>query len=126
MTIAYIAGPLEHTGKVGTPQKCKTAYQIEQNIRRAEDLMLELSNMGYAVICVHSQARFMMGECSREHWLEADQELLKVSGIVVLTRGWRSSPGTLAEVALAFDLGKPVFESADHLRMNRKLVDGEA
>lgn len=125
-SVGYIAGPLEHTGQIGRPRKCKSAWEIEQNIRRAEDLFRKMSNLGFACICVHLQARYMMGECDREHWLWADQLLLKRCQFVVLSPGWRSSPGTLAEIELAFLMGIPVFNGhakfMQRIELTRKMA----
>jgi len=50
--VAYIAGPFT----------AGTAWEIEQNIRRAEEMALKLWRAGVAAICVHSIARFFHGE----------------------------------------------------------------
>ena len=44
---------------------------------------------------------------------------LEVCDAVLLTPGWKQSPGTLAEVERAKELGMPIFESLEELNEQR-------
>jgi hypothetical protein len=99
MKVVYIAGPF----------RAANAWLIEQNIRRAEEVALEVWRMGAAVICPHTNTRFFQGAADDEVWLKGDLELVKRSDAVVMVSGWMSSVGARAELELADTLGIPVF-----------------
>lgn len=107
MKIAYIAGPFRATN----------AWEIEQNIRRAEALSLEVWNVpGWCAICPHANTRFFQGAAPDKVWLDGDIEILRRCDAMILVPGWEKSSGTRAEVevAIAFDI--PVYDSVRTLR----------
>ena len=97
--VVYIAGPF----------RAPSAWEIEQNIRRAEALALEVWRAGITAICPHTNTRFYQGAAPDEVWLEGDLEILRRCDAVLLTEGWDESAGTLAEVAEAKRGKIPVF-----------------
>lgn len=99
MKIIYIAGPF----------RAPNAWEIEQNIRRAETLALEIWRMGAAVICPHANTRFFQGAADDEVWLEGDLEILRRCDAVVMTKDWEKSQGAKAEHAFAEKEGVPIF-----------------
>ena len=101
MKVAYIAGPF----------RAASAWGIEQNIRRAEELALEAWQAGFAVLCPHTNTRFFQGAAPDHIWLDRDLELLARCDLVILAEGWERSTGTRAEITHAKSLGIPVFES---------------
>jgi nucleoside 2-deoxyribosyltransferase len=97
--VVYVAGPI----------RAESAWQREQNIRRAEALALEVWRRGCAAICVHAAARFYDEAEARENgWLELDLELLRRCDAVLVVEGSDESKGTQAEIALAERIGIPV------------------
>lgn len=67
MRVVYIAGPF----------RAENAWEIEQNIRRAEEAALELWRAGAAVLCPHTNTRYFQGAAPDHVWLEGDLELLR-------------------------------------------------
>ncbi len=105
MKVIYIAGPF----------RGPNAWEIERNIRRAEEIALACWRLGAAVICPHANTRFFTGAAPDEVWLEGDMELLKRSDAVMLTENWSRSSGATAEREEARRFGLPVFESLEQL-----------
>jgi nucleoside 2-deoxyribosyltransferase len=99
LKVIYIAGPF----------RAPTAWQIEQNVRHAETLALEVWRRGAAALCPHTNSRFYHGEGSDEIFLEGGLELLRRSDALILVDHWQHSAGTKAEIDLARSLGLPVF-----------------
>lgn len=101
----YIAGPIA----------APTAYQREQNIRRAEALALEVWKLGAVPICVHAANRFFEGELPVQTWLDGDLELLRRCDAVLVVPGWEHSHGTIGELAEAARVRLPILYSVDEL-----------
>ena len=99
MKVVYIAGPF----------RGPNAWEIEQNIRRAEALALEVWRLGAVALCPHTMNRFFSGAAEDHIWLNGDLELLTRCDAVLLAPNWRSSTGALAERDLAVFRGMPVF-----------------
>ena len=100
MKKAYVAGPY----------RAKTHYEIEQNIRRAEAVAIELWQKGYAVFCPHKNTAHFDGLCPDYVWLEGDLEWLVYADVLVLVPGWENSLGTLLEREEAERLGIEIKE----------------
>lgn len=105
MRVVYIAGPF----------RGPNAWEIEQNIRRAEALALEVWRAGFAALCPHTNTRFFQGAAPDEVWLAGDLELLGRCDAVLLTLDWQRSSGARAEVDYAKTRGIPVFETLAEL-----------
>jgi len=101
MKLIYVAGPF----------RAKDAWEIEQNIRRAEELSLEIWRAGAVAICPHLNTRFFQGAAPDDVWLEGDKEIIRRCDAVCLVQNWEKSVGTQAEVALASEIGIPVLPS---------------
>ena len=99
--VVYIAGPFRGAN----------AWEIEQNIRRAEELALEAWKTGAAVICPHTNTRFFQGAAPDHIWLEGDLEFVLRSNAVLTTPDWERSVGATREVALAHEMKIPIFRS---------------
>ena len=99
--VVYIAGPFRGAN----------AWEIEQNIRRAEELALEAWKAGAAVLCPHTNTRHFGGVLPDEVWLAGDQEFVVRSNAVLTTPDWGRSFGATAEVALAREMQIPIFHS---------------
>ena len=111
MKLIYVAGPFRGTNN----------WEIEQNIRRAETLALEVWRAGYACICPHTNTRFYQGAADDKVWLEGDIEIMLRCDAVLLTPDWRRSSGARAEVDVADGQDMPVFETLDCLNEYFKL-----
>lgn len=105
MKVIYVAGPF----------RGPSAWAIEQNIRRAEELALEVWRAGYACICPHTNTRFFQGAAPDHVWLEGDLELVCRCDALLLTEDYARSSGARAEREYAVARGIPVFESLQTL-----------
>lgn len=106
MIVVYIAGPF----------RGPNSWEIECNIRRAEELALSAWRAGFAVICPHTNTRFFQGAGPDAIWLEGDLEILRRCDAVLLTTDWQRSSGARAEVECANSNGIPVFETLADLQ----------
>lgn len=108
--VVYIAGPY----------RAPTNYEVEQNVREAEALILPLASAGFTPLCPHSMFRFFHGTMDDQYWLDATLYLLGRADCVLLVPGWEASVGTRREVAQARLLDMPVFENmTDLIRWSR-------
>lgn len=113
MNVAYVAGPYA----------ARTAHDIDENIRRAREVAVELWRQGWAVICPHLNTAHFDGavypddlDADRRVWLRGDLELIGLlrpgRDVVVTENGitrWDCSTGTLREVAEATNRGVSVY-----------------
>lgn len=102
MKVIYIAGPFRGAN----------SWEMEQNIRRAEELALSVWRLGgCAAICPHTNTRFYQGAAPDEVWLDGDLEILKRCDAVLMTEDWKRSTGATAEHEFALQERIPVFYS---------------
>jgi hypothetical protein len=101
MNVVFVAGPYRHTDE----------WRVFQNIRRAETLALSLWSMGLAVICPHKNTEHFGGAAPDAVWLDGALEMVRRSDAVVCLPDWEESEGACGEVALAKQMGIPVFYS---------------
>lgn len=106
LCVVYIAGPY----------RAENAWQIHQNVLRAEAAIPELIRRGYAPICVHKMTENLQGLFSDQTYLDIGLELVRRSDAICLLKGWRQSKGSVEEYELAKELGlETVFESQDEM-----------
>jgi hypothetical protein len=105
MKVVYVAGRF----------RAPTAWNIEQNVRRAEELALEVCKLGAMALCPHTNTRFFQGTLPDAFWLEGTTELLRRCDAVMLTPGWEESAGSRGEKAEAEKRGMPVFHDLGEL-----------
>ena len=105
MKVCYVAGPF----------RAPNAWEIEQNIRRAETLALEVWRAGMACICPHANTRFYQGATPDDVWLQGDLELVSRCDAVLLTPDWARSAGARSEKVFAEDRGIPIFTTLAEL-----------
>ena len=103
--VIYIIGPF----------RSKNGWLIEQNIRRAEEVSLNLWELGFAVICPHTNTRFFNGSLNDSIWLEGDKEILKRCDAAFLISGWEFSTGCNEEVQFCRYIEKPYFNDIKEL-----------
>lgn len=106
MPVVFVAGPF----------RGPNAWEIELNIRRAEELALEVWKLGAAAICPHSMNRFFFGTLDEEYYLRGDLELLRRSDAMIMVHDWERSTGARAERKAAIVDGTPVFYTIPDLK----------
>ena len=106
MKLVYVAGPF----------RAPLLWEIEQNIRRAEYLALQVWRLGAACICPHTNTRFYTGAAPDHVWLDGDLEILRRCDALICTYDWEKSSGASAEVGFAVKHGIPVFRAIDELQ----------
>lgn len=105
MHVVYISGPL----------RAENAWEIEHNVRKAEELALEVWEAGMAAICPHTNTRFFSGVLPDNAWLKGDLAIIDGCSAILMTPNWCESEGAKAEEAHARRQGIPVFYDLDDL-----------
>lgn len=105
MKVIYVAGPFRGPG----------SWAIENNIRRAEALSLEVWRLGAAAVCPHTNTRFFQGAAPDDVWLDGDLAILAKCDAILMTPDWERSSGARAEESFARAQGLPVFYALDAL-----------
>jgi len=105
MKVVYIAGPF----------RADNAWEIEQNVRRAEELSLEVWRLGFVALCPHTNTRFFQGAADDDVWLRGYLELVVRSDAVLVVQGWENSSGAQAEAKLAAVHNIPIFYTTEEL-----------
>jgi hypothetical protein len=105
MRIVYIAGPF----------RGPTAWDIERNVRAAEELAFEVFQLGAMPMIPHANTRFFHGQGPDLFWLEGTLELLRRCDAMILTPDWRRSTGASVERLEALKRGIHVFEHVGDL-----------
>ena len=106
MTLVYVVGPY----------RAASAWQVEQNVRSAEALALEVWRAGGVAICPHANTRYFQGELPDTTWLAGDLEILCRCAAVLLCPNWQNSEGSRRELSVAKARGIPIFKTIDDLR----------
>lgn len=104
--VVYIAGPY----------RGKDSWEVEQNIRRAEELALGVWLMGAAALCPHANTRFFQGAADDKIWLDGDLAMLARCDAILMTPDWPRSSGAMAELAFARSHAIPAFLSLKDLK----------
>ena len=110
--IIYVAGPLTGRGRLST----NSAIEYEINKGKMVDVAVDILMGRKSPYCPALDDRyfFLGGTQRRVREPEIKRmsfDFLNVSEAVVLCDGWKKSPGTLAEIKRADELGIPVFNS---------------
>lgn len=106
LPVVYIAGPY----------RAATPWQVQANIRHAQEHALTVWKLGAVALCPHSNTGQFEGECDDSVWLEGDKELLRRCDALLLISGWEASTGARAEHQLAIAVGIPCFEVLGRLK----------
>lgn len=105
--VIYVAGKL--TGP--------NNYEIMQNVRRAEEVGMEVVKAGaYPAIPHANTGMTFWGVGDEAFWYKGTLELLRRCDAVITVPGWQDSKGAVAEVREASLLKMPIFETARELR----------
>lgn len=112
MKLIFVSGPFRGANH----------WEQERNIRRAEELSLEVWKLGAVGLCPHTNTRFFQGALPDDVWLRGDLEMLRRCDGMLLVSGWNRSRGATAEFDFACRRGIPVFTSLSRLKswMNRR------
>lgn len=105
MKVIYVAGPF----------RGPNSWAIENNIRRAEALSLDVWKLGAAAICPHTNTRFFQGAAPDHLWLDGDLAILAKCDAILMTPDWSRSTGATAEKEFAEARGIPVFRTIEAL-----------
>ena len=106
MKVIYIIGPF----------RAENSWEVEQNVRRAEAVALEIWRMGAVPICVHAMCRNYTGAAPDDVWLKGDLELLKRSDAAFVMPAIEGSSGSQDEVTLCDERGMLVFTNLRNLK----------
>lgn len=102
MKLIYISGPIT----------APTAWEVEQNVRRAEAASMELFRRGVTNICVHAMGRFMDGVLKHGEWLKHDLAIIdRCDAVYICAEKFSHSLGTCMEVEYARAQHKRVFRA---------------
>lgn len=99
MKVVYIAGPF----------RGPTPWDVEQNIRRAEELALAVAEVGAMPLCPHTMTRYFDKQCNDSFWIEGTMELLRRCDAIIMTENWERSSGARGEYTEAQKLNFPIF-----------------
>jgi nucleoside 2-deoxyribosyltransferase len=101
VSVCYVAGPY----------RASSEYLVKQNIRKAEDVAIQLWAAGFVPVCPHMNTAFFGGAYGLpdEVWLKGDLEIIKRCDFVVVIPGWQTSQGTLHEIEVARQAGLHVY-----------------
>jgi hypothetical protein len=116
MKLVYIAGPY----------RGETAWEVEQNIRRAEIAAYKVAKCGALPVCPHANTRPYFQSCRDDRfWLDGYLELVRRCDAFMPIEGWRESTGSVAEREEAFKSGSRVFVEEDYALL-KAWVDEES
>lgn len=105
MKVVYIAGPF----------RGKTAWDVAQNVRRAEVRALEVWALGAAALCPHANTANFDKTLTDQIYLDGTMEMLKRCDALITVPGYEISEGSRAEIQKAYDLRIPVYHDINAL-----------
>lgn len=102
--LVYIAGP--YTAPDG--------WEIERNVRRAEEMAYEVARLGAMPVCPHTNLRYMADDLA-SFLYPATLEMMRRCDAVLFVEGWEKSKGARGEEVEAEKRSMPRFYSVDAL-----------
>lgn len=101
MIVVYVAGKF----------RGPSAWDVELNVRAAEEVGYQLARWGFAPLIPHTNTRFFNGTFTEQFWLDATMALLEKCDALVTVSNWKESVGANGEVDRMIEIGRPVFHS---------------
>ncbi len=101
MKIVYIIGPF----------RGPNSWRVECNVRRAEELALEVACHGMMPLCPHTNTRHFDGLLTASFWLAGTLELARRCDAAICVKGWELSEGSQIAVKDFKSRGVPVFDN---------------
>ena len=98
--IIYIAGPFRGA----------TPWDVERNVRIAEEASLEVARAGHVPLCPHTMYRHFDKSLPDAFWLDATLALLTRCDAILMVGAWRDSKGAVAELRAARARGLREYE----------------
>lgn len=87
-----------------------TAWDIEQNVRRAEEFALTVARAGAMPLIPHANTRYFHGQCDDQFWIDGTAELLvRCDALALVPENWQGSAGTRGELQIAAAQGMLIF-----------------
>jgi len=105
MLVVFIAGPF----------RGDSHWDIQTNVYRSRAAGLEVARMGCYPFMPHANTCYFYGTMPEEHWLKGCAEMVARCDLMLVLPGHESSSGTKGEIALAKNLGRPIFYSLSEL-----------
>lgn len=104
--LVYVSGPYRGTDDA----------EVEQNIRSARLVAMELWKLGHAVICPHANTSRFELECDLipATYIVGDLAMIARCDALVMIQGWERSEGAVTEKAHAERLGIPIYFSPSY------------
>lgn len=100
----------------------KSSWEVEQNIRLAEELSLQVWLRGAVALCPHMNTRYFQGAAPDEVWLKGDLELVLRSDALLMVPNWRTSVGARMELEYATKFGIPIYYSLEEMEKAELLI----
>lgn len=101
---------------IASPFRGATLWVIEQNVRQAENIGLQVAFSGMVPLIPQTMYRFFQDSLSDEFWLKATTELLSRCDAILLCEGWEYSDGCKGERQFAEEHKIPAFLNIEDLR----------
>lgn len=105
MKLIYVAGPF----------RGKTTWEVENNIRRAEELGFEVAKLGAVPIIPHTAFRHFDRELTEEFWLDGTLEMMRRCDGAIFLPTWTRSAGATGERTEARLRKMPIFDTLEQL-----------
>lgn len=99
MKLIYVAGPFSG----------ETAWDVEKNVRNAEQAGWRIAEQGGMPVIPHANSRFFFGQFTAQFWYDGTMELMRRCDAIFVLPGFQNSKGTLAEIEEAEAKKIPVF-----------------
>jgi len=101
---------------ISGPYNADSEEKIEKNVRKAEDLALELiKRTSHYPICPHTMTKGWEKKISLDDIMRSDFEAVKKCDALLMLEGWEKSRGAKLEKKYAGILDKPIYYSIDEI-----------
>ncbi len=106
IAVIYVAGPYSGADP----------WEVEQNVRRAEEAAYEIETLGAATVCPHTNTRFQDRRTPYRQKVETTKEVMRRCDAVFFLPDWRESDGARGEYTEAAARGMARLYSLDDVR----------